>query len=66
MVAAVGVKNLLIVDTGDAVLVADRERSQQVKLVVEQLRESGHDSARFHQTVHRPWAASDWRWSRAR
>jgi mannose-1-phosphate guanylyltransferase/mannose-6-phosphate isomerase len=57
MVAAVGVKNLLIVDTGDAVLVADRERSQQVKLVVEQLRESGHDSARFHQTVHRPWGS---------
>jgi mannose-1-phosphate guanylyltransferase/mannose-6-phosphate isomerase len=57
MVAAVGVKNLLIVDTGDAVLVADRERSQQVKLVVERLRESGHDSARFHQTVHRPWGS---------
>ena len=57
MVAAVGVKNLLIVDTGDAVLVADRERSQQVKLVVEQLRASGHDSARFHQTVHRPWGS---------
>lgn len=57
MVAAVGVKNLLIVDTGDAVLVADRERSQQVKLVVDRLRESGHDSARFHQTVHRPWGS---------
>ncbi|HSE13351.1 MAG TPA: mannose-1-phosphate guanylyltransferase/mannose-6-phosphate isomerase [Rudaea sp.] len=57
MVAAVGVKNLLIVDTGDAVLVADRERSQQVKLVVEQLHKSGHDSARFHQTVHRPWGS---------
>lgn len=57
MVAAVGVKNLLIVDTGDAVLVADRERSQQVKLVVEQLHASGHDSARFHQTVHRPWGS---------
>jgi mannose-1-phosphate guanylyltransferase/mannose-6-phosphate isomerase len=57
MVAAVGVKNLLIVDTGDAVLVADRERAQQVKLVVDRLRESGHDSARFHQMVHRPWGS---------
>jgi mannose-1-phosphate guanylyltransferase/mannose-6-phosphate isomerase len=57
MVAAVGVKNLLIVDTGDAVLVADRERAQQVKLVVDQLRASNHDSARFHQTVHRPWGS---------
>lgn len=57
MVAAVGVDNLLIVDTGDAVLVADRERAQQVKLVVDRLRASNHDSARFHQTVHRPWGS---------
>ena len=57
MVAAVGVSNLLIVDTGDAVLVADRERTQQVKLVVDRLRESNHDSARFHQTVYRPWGS---------
>ena len=57
MVAAVGVKNLLVVDTGDAVLVADRERAQQVKLVVDRLRASNHDSARFHQTVHRPWGS---------
>jgi mannose-1-phosphate guanylyltransferase/mannose-6-phosphate isomerase len=57
VVAAVGVNNLLIVDTGDAVLVADRERSQQVKLVVDQLRARNHDAARFHQTVHRPWGS---------
>ena len=57
MVAAVGVKNLVIVDTGDAVLVADRERAQQVKQVVEQLRSSDHAAARFHQTVHRPWGS---------
>jgi mannose-1-phosphate guanylyltransferase/mannose-6-phosphate isomerase len=57
MIAAVGVKNLVIVDTGDAVLVAERERAQQVKLVVDRLRESNHDSARFHQTVHRPWGS---------
>jgi len=55
IVAAVGVRDLLIVDTGDAVLVAERERAQQVKIVVERLRESGHAAARFHQTVHRPW-----------
>lgn len=57
LVAAVGVKNLVIIDTGDAVLVADRERAQQVKLVVEQLRASGHDAAKHHQTVHRPWGS---------
>jgi mannose-1-phosphate guanylyltransferase / mannose-6-phosphate isomerase len=57
MIAAVGVKNLVIIDTGDAVLVADRERAQQVKLVVERLRATNHDAARFHQTVHRPWGS---------
>ena len=57
MVAVVGVKNLVIVDTGDAVLVADRERAQEVKQVVERLRSSDHAAARFHQTVHRPWGS---------
>jgi mannose-1-phosphate guanylyltransferase/mannose-6-phosphate isomerase len=57
MVAVVGVKNLVVVDTGDAVLVADRDRAQQVKQVVEQLRNSDHAAARFHQTVHRPWGS---------
>ncbi|MEZ5460825.1 mannose-1-phosphate guanylyltransferase/mannose-6-phosphate isomerase [Dokdonella sp.] len=57
MVAAVGVKDLVIVDTGDAVLVADRERSQQVKIVVEQLRASNHQAATVHNTVHRPWGS---------
>ncbi len=57
IVAAVGVKDLVIVDTGDAVLVADRERAQQVKLVVEQLRAENHDAAAFHKTVHRPWGS---------
>jgi mannose-1-phosphate guanylyltransferase/mannose-6-phosphate isomerase len=57
VVAAVGVDDLIIIDTGDAVLVADRERAQQVKQVVEQLRETDHSAARFHQTVHRPWGS---------
>jgi mannose-1-phosphate guanylyltransferase/mannose-6-phosphate isomerase len=57
MVAVVGVSDLVIIDTGDAVLVADRERAQQVKQVVDQLRESEHASASFHQTVHRPWGS---------
>ncbi|MEO8670008.1 MAG: mannose-1-phosphate guanylyltransferase/mannose-6-phosphate isomerase [Tahibacter sp.] len=57
MVAAVGVKDLVIVDTGDAVLVADRDRAQQVKLVVERLRAEQHDTATHHQTVHRPWGS---------
>lgn len=57
MVAAVGVKDLVIVDTGDAVLVSHRERVQQVKLVVERLRATNHSAASVHQTVHRPWGS---------
>ncbi len=57
MVAAVGVKDLVIVDTGDAVLVAARDRAQQVKLVVDRLRASNHQSASVHTTVHRPWGS---------
>ena len=57
LVAAVGVNNLVIVDTGDAVLVADRERAQDVKEVVNQLSDLKDQAAEFHQTVHRPWGS---------
>jgi mannose-1-phosphate guanylyltransferase/mannose-6-phosphate isomerase len=57
LVAAVGVKDLVIVDTGDAVLVAHRERVQDVKEVVNQLSELKDQAAEFHQTVFRPWGS---------
>jgi len=57
LVAAVGVENLIIVDTGDAVLVADREQAQDVKQVVEHLADLEHEAATFHKTVHRPWGS---------
>ncbi|WP_239056902.1 mannose-1-phosphate guanylyltransferase/mannose-6-phosphate isomerase [Wenzhouxiangella limi] len=57
LVAAVGVDNLVIVDTGDAVLVASRDRAQEVKAVVDELRRTEHDSAIHHRTVHRPWGS---------
>jgi len=57
LVAAVGVRDLVIVDTGDAVLVANREHAQDVKEVVKQLTNLEDDSAVFHQTVHRPWGS---------
>jgi mannose-1-phosphate guanylyltransferase/mannose-6-phosphate isomerase len=56
-VATVGVRDLVIVDSGDAVLVADREHAQKVREVVERLRASGHSSAVHHATVHRPWGS---------
>ncbi len=55
LVAAVGVDNLVVVETPDAVLVADRSRVQEVKAVVERLRAAGRDEAVTHRRVHRPW-----------
>jgi mannose-1-phosphate guanylyltransferase / mannose-6-phosphate isomerase len=55
LVAAVGVDNLLIVDTPDALLVASKDASQQVKDVVARLRSRDHDAAKLHRTVARPW-----------
>ena len=55
IVAAVGVENLIVVDTPDALLVADRSRSQDVKRVVEQLKLRQHESVKVHRTVARPW-----------
>ena len=55
LVAAVGVRDLLIVDTPDAVLVADRARAQDVREIVSQLKAVGDDRHRLHRTVHRPW-----------
>lgn len=55
MVAVVGVSDLVIVDTGDAVLVAHRDHAQDVKEVVNQLIELEHDVVDHHQTVYRPW-----------
>jgi mannose-1-phosphate guanylyltransferase/mannose-6-phosphate isomerase len=54
-VAALGVDNLMIVETPDAVLVADRSHAQEVKTVVSRLREENDELYRFHRTVHRPW-----------
>ncbi|HUX65242.1 mannose-1-phosphate guanylyltransferase/mannose-6-phosphate isomerase [Sulfuricella sp.] len=55
MVAAIGLDNLLIIDTPDALLVADRARAQDVKKVVQQLKLMNHDSHKLHRTVARPW-----------
>lgn len=57
LVAAVGVDDLVIVDTGDAVLVARNDRVQEVRQVVKQLTREDHDAATYHRTVHRPWGS---------
>ena len=55
LIATVGVDNLVVIDTPDALLVADRSRSQEVKQIVQQLKASNHDAYKLHTTVHRPW-----------
>jgi len=57
VVAAVGVKNLVIVDTADALLVADRARTQDVKHIYAALKSQGHETHKIHRTVIRPWGA---------
>jgi mannose-1-phosphate guanylyltransferase len=55
IVGAVGVENLIIVDTPDALLVADKSRAQDVKHLYSALKEKGHEAHKVHLTVHRPW-----------
>jgi mannose-1-phosphate guanylyltransferase / mannose-6-phosphate isomerase len=55
IVATVGVDDLVIVDTEDAVLVAHRDHLQRVKEVVGELKLRGHESWRTHKTTSRPW-----------
>ncbi len=55
MIATLGVEDLIIVDTDDAVLVADKRHDQDVKKLVEQLKSAGRIEADFHTTVYRPW-----------
>lgn len=58
-VGAVGVNNLIIVETSDAVLVTDRLQSQNVKKLVEQLKNQNRKELSLHRKVHRPWGWYD-------
>lgn len=55
LVAAIGMTGVMVIDTPDALLVADASRMQEVKDVVAQLKLRGHESYRLHRTVTRPW-----------
>ena len=55
VVGAVGLDNLIIVDTPDALLIADKSRAQDVKHLYAALKADGHDAHKHHLTVHRPW-----------
>lgn len=55
LIGAVGVEGLIVIDTPDALLIANRERAQDVKHVFAKLKAQGHEAHRLHRTVHRPW-----------
>lgn len=55
IVGTVGINNLIIIDTPDAVLVADSSRVQDVKHLYASLKAQDHETHKIHRTVHRPW-----------
>ena len=59
LVALVGLDDVVVVETDDAVLVAHKDRVQEVKQVVAQLKESQRSQAVLHRKVYRPWGAYD-------
>jgi mannose-1-phosphate guanylyltransferase / mannose-6-phosphate isomerase len=59
LVSSVGVENLIIIETADAVLVADRKNSQEVKNIVSQLELQKREEKNLHRKVSRPWGWYD-------
>ncbi|WP_374568481.1 mannose-1-phosphate guanylyltransferase/mannose-6-phosphate isomerase [Ideonella sp.] len=59
LVSTVGVDNLVVIETADAVLVADAGRSQDVKKIVNKLAAHGRGEGLLHRKVHRPWGWYD-------
>ncbi|KLD71634.1 mannose-1-phosphate guanylyltransferase/mannose-6-phosphate isomerase [Xanthomonas pisi] len=59
LIAMVGLEDVVVVETPDAVLVGHRDRIQEVKDVVGQIKTAGRSEATWHRKVYRPWGAYD-------
>lgn len=57
LVATIGLKDMVVVDTADATLVCRKEKAQDVKKVVDELKKHGREEYLIHKTVERPWGA---------
>lgn len=57
LVSAVGISDLVVVETADAVMVASQERAQDVKSIVNQLKAEGRSERLLHRRVYRPWGS---------
>lgn len=59
LIACVGVENLIVVETADAILVAHKDKTQDVKKIVDQLKLGGRSEGQTHRKVFRPWGSYD-------
>ncbi len=59
LVSTVGVDNLVIIETKDAILVANKDKVQDVKTIVNKLKEAGRTEHKLHREVYRPWGKYD-------
>ncbi|MBI5345485.1 MAG: mannose-1-phosphate guanylyltransferase/mannose-6-phosphate isomerase, partial [Deltaproteobacteria bacterium] len=57
VVAAIGLRDMILVDTPDATLVCPKDRAQDVKAVVDILKKKGYTEHQFHKKVERPWGS---------
>jgi mannose-1-phosphate guanylyltransferase/mannose-6-phosphate isomerase len=57
LVATVGIDNLIVIDTADALLIVHPDKVQDVKKVVTRLKQQNHDAYKLHRTVFRPWGS---------
>ncbi|MGB5679337.1 MAG: cupin domain-containing protein, partial [Gammaproteobacteria bacterium] len=55
LVVTLGVDNMIVVDTDDALLVASRDNVQDIKTIVEELSKENREEVSLHKTVYRPW-----------
>jgi len=59
LVACVGINNLVVVETADAILVVHKDKTQNVKKIVDQLKKTGRTEGQLHRKVFRPWGSYD-------
>jgi mannose-1-phosphate guanylyltransferase / mannose-6-phosphate isomerase len=59
LIAGVGLDNVIVIETADAILVAEKSKSQDIKRIVQQLEQQRREEKNLHRKVHRPWGWYD-------
>jgi mannose-1-phosphate guanylyltransferase / mannose-6-phosphate isomerase len=60
LLACVGLEDVVVIETPDAVMVAHKDRVQDIRAMVARLKEAGRSECVSHRKVHRPWGSFDW------